>query len=53
VSKFERPQKSTNKCQFHQHFLRAFFADILPPKITKLERLALQFSWCQNIGEKR
>ncbi len=29
------------RCLLHQHFTRAFFADILAPKITKLKRLAL------------
>jgi len=30
------------KCQFHQHFIRTFWANILAPKITKLKLLALR-----------
>jgi len=26
---------TSTRCQFHQHFMRAFFANILAPKITK------------------
>jgi len=29
-------------CQFHQRFTRAFFANILAPKITKLKHSALR-----------
>jgi len=37
--------------QFHQHFTRAFFADILSPKIAKL-CFGFEIFWCQNIGTK-
>jgi hypothetical protein len=33
--------KAATHRQFHQHFTRTFFANILAPKITKLKRLAL------------
>jgi len=29
------------RCQFHQHFMCAFFPDILVPNLTKLKHLAL------------
>jgi len=52
VSERER-EKMENKCQFHQHFLRAFFADILAPKITKLsEALSNEIS-APETGESK
>jgi hypothetical protein len=52
--------KIDSSCQFHQHFLNAFFANILAPKITKLgealsnEILAQKMSFCtKNMRVKR
>jgi hypothetical protein len=38
-------------CQFHQHFTRAFLANILVPKNFKPKTQLCNF-WCQNIGAK-
>ncbi len=37
----ELVEKHTTRCQFHQHFTRAFFDDILAPKIIKLKHSTL------------
>ncbi len=39
------------RCQYHQHFTRAFFYKILATKITKLNCSLCNF-WRQNIGTK-
>ncbi len=38
-------------CQFHQHFMQAFFANILAPKITKLT-FGFETFLQKDIGEK-
>jgi len=38
-------------CQFHQHFMQAFFANILAPKITKLT-FGFETFWQKDIGKK-
>jgi len=38
LSLFEKVKSEKSGSQFHQHFRRAFIADILAPKITKLKQ---------------
>jgi len=40
------------RSQCHQHFMNAFCANILAPKITKL-CFGFEIFWSQNIGKKR
>jgi len=43
--------KAASRCQFHQHFMRVFFADILSPKNFKPKTQLCNF-WRQNFVGK-